>query len=184
MCEKVLDIGCGAKKEGTINVDINSAVKPDVVCDGHFLPFRNVIFDKCILKHVIEHAERPDQLMDECHRILKLNGLVYVTFPNFASFTVLLEWLNKRPAYSDELIFGSKIERGLSRWQWHKQLCTTVTVKSLLNHHRFNVKKSVGYPPNVGSRMMRFLGKFFVRLFPERAGNVTVMAKKEVKLNR
>jgi len=177
MREEVLDIGCGAKKEGTVNVDINSDVRPNVVCDGHFLPFKNETFDKCILRHMLEHSEEPPQLISECYRILKTNGLIDVTFPNFASFTVLLEWFKKKPAYSDDLIFGNKKER--MRWQWHKQLCTTITVESLLEQHRFNVQKIVGHPPNIGSKRMQFLGKFLVKLFPQRAGNVTILAKKK-----
>jgi len=63
MREDVLSIDCGAKKEGTENVDINSAVRPDVVCDGQFLPFNNETFDECFLRHVLEHPVKPDQLM-------------------------------------------------------------------------------------------------------------------------
>jgi len=180
MCEEVLNIGCGTMKEGTVNVDINPAVKPDAVCDGHFLPFKDETFNKCILRHVLEHTMKPDQLLNECCRTLKTNGLIRVTFLNFASFTVLHDWLTKKPTYSDDLILGSEIERMQWQWQWHKQLCTTITVKSLLNHHEFNVEKVVGHPPNTGSKILQFLGGVLVRLFPERAGNVTVIARKKL----
>ena len=177
MCEEALDIGCGTRKEGTVNVDINPAVGPDVACDGHFLPFRNRTFEKCILRHALEHTSNPDKLMSECHRILKTKGLIYVTFPNFASFTVLLEWLERKPAYSDDLILGNRTER--TQWQWHKQLCTTITVRALLSRHSFDIQKVVGHSPNVGPKVLRFLGTIIVKLFPERAGSVTIIAKKK-----
>ena len=180
MREEILNVGCGTKKEGTVNVDINSTVKPNVVADGHFLPFKNDTFDKCILRHILEHTIKPNNLLNECYRILKMNGVIHVTFPNFASFTVLLEWLTKKPAYSDDLIFGSKTERMQWQWQWHKQLCTTITVKSLLNNHQFNIEKVVGHPPNIGPRILQFSGWLLVKLFPARAGNVTIIARKKL----
>jgi len=176
--EEILSIGCGPKKEGTINVDINPAVEPDVVCDGNFLPFKSKTFDKCILSHVLEHMLNPNQLMSESYRILKENGLIFVSFPNFASFTVLLEWLTKKPAYSDDLLFGGREERTRWQWQWHKQLCTAATVKTLLQRHRFGVRKIIGHPPSTGPRVMQLLGKILVRIFPERAGNMTIIGRK------
>lgn len=183
MREKVLSIGCGEKREGTVNVDINPAVGPDVVCDGLFLPFRNETFDKCILRHVLEHTLQPDELLAECNRVLKTEGLIYVTFPNFASFTVLLEWFGKKTAYSEDLILGSRTERMQWKWQWHKQLHTTITVKELLNRHGFHVQKVLGHSPNVGPKTLQFLGSILVKLFSGRAGNVTMIAKKMEALN-
>jgi len=176
MHKEVLDIGCGVKKEGTVNVDVNSAVKPDIVCDGHSLPFKDESFDECILKHMLEHSVKPSRLISECSRILRRDGLLFVTFPNFASFTVLLEWLGKKPSYSEDLILGDRIAPMQS--QWHKQLCTTTTVRALLARHGFNVRKVIGHSPNVGPRALRFLGSIVAKLFSERAGNVTMIAKK------
>lgn len=105
---EILDVGCGPRKNGTINIDIDRNVKPDIVCDMLFLPFRKETFYKVILGWVVEHTTKPDQLISGCHEILKLGGIIEVGFPNLASFTVLLDWFRKEPTYSESLILGDQ----------------------------------------------------------------------------
>lgn len=48
--------------------------------------FDSESFDAIIMNHVIEHIPHPVELLQECHRILKKNGVMVVTTPNANSF--------------------------------------------------------------------------------------------------
>lgn len=39
---KSLNVGCGGDFRGDIRIDIVKSVKPTVVCDAHYLPFKMV----------------------------------------------------------------------------------------------------------------------------------------------
>ncbi len=48
----------------------------------NFFPFKIYSFDLIILQDVIEHVEDKDSLVNELKRILKKNGLIYISTPN------------------------------------------------------------------------------------------------------
>jgi SAM-dependent methyltransferase len=171
---EILDVGCGLRKDGTINIDLNRNVKPDIVCDMLFLPFRKETFDKVISSAVVEHTIEPGLLVRSCYEVLKLGGIIEVTFPNYASFTVLLDWLTKKPSFSKSLILGDPT----SPYLRHRGLHTVPTVEKLLLDHCFRIEKVIGHSPSVGPKFLRSIGSLLVRLFPQRAGNVTIIAKK------
>ncbi|MBN1636130.1 MAG: class I SAM-dependent methyltransferase [Deltaproteobacteria bacterium] len=50
--------------------------------DGHFLPFRDGVFDVVILFEAIYYLHEPDKFISECKRILKFNGEVLICLPN------------------------------------------------------------------------------------------------------
>lgn len=61
--------------------------------------FTETKFDVVVLKHVIEHIDRPDLLLAEAASLLASNGILYVEVPNF-----------------DSLV--ATILRSYSRWPW------------------------------------------------------------------
>ena len=106
--KKCLDLGCGtggisvafAKSGGNI-VSIDSKdthplllkiararakeekVGLQIVCaDGQKSPFHDEVFDIIICNDVIEHVSKPPQLAKEISRLLKPNGILYLTAPN------------------------------------------------------------------------------------------------------
>ena len=86
---KILDLGCGpyAKKEGSIGLDIRPAAHVDVVHDLNVFPYpldANT-FDHVEMSHVIEHIDRPLQVMTEVHRIMKAGATVRIITPHYAS---------------------------------------------------------------------------------------------------
>ena len=86
MKTNILDVGCGLRKDGTINIDSDVSVRPDILCDMLHLPFRENSFDKIILRWVVEHTLNPDLLITESHKVLIPKGVMEISFPNFASF--------------------------------------------------------------------------------------------------
>jgi ubiquinone/menaquinone biosynthesis C-methylase UbiE len=65
-----LDVGCGRRRLGDINVDIDRKVKPDIICDAHFLPFPDSTFDRVYCYHVLEHkGVKPEKVVAELLRV-------------------------------------------------------------------------------------------------------------------
>ena len=99
---KILDIGCGngqflnyRKKEGwnTFGIDLSPAAIEktqklgiQALCTSlENAHFPNESFDFITLNHVLEHLYDPILCLKECNRILKYNGKILITVPNFDS---------------------------------------------------------------------------------------------------
>ncbi|MEG1131968.1 MAG: class I SAM-dependent methyltransferase [Romboutsia sp.] len=107
--KKVLDIGCGAAGktvfyaskgvENIIGIEILNKYKYDAeelakkyrvndkftfVCsDASKTPFDNDSFDTIIMNDAMEHVDEPEKVLEECYRILKKDGKVYLNFPPY-----------------------------------------------------------------------------------------------------
>ncbi len=102
---KVLDFGCGIG----FNIYYYSKSFPDIIgidndksaveiakkqlrklgCNkkiisynGRILPFRKNTFDIVNVSDVWEHADNPSLMLKEIHRVLKRDGIIYITNPN------------------------------------------------------------------------------------------------------
>ena len=92
---RLLDVGCGQKPYrkfysesvgSHIGVDLtiphgkpgeeaaSRAIGPDVLADGHHLPFRSTSFDTVICTHVLVHFKEPSQAVGEMSRVLREGG--------------------------------------------------------------------------------------------------------------
>lgn len=78
---RILDLGSGDRRiQGSaIAFDIQGV--PDVLGDGHYLPFRDSCFDAIILQSVLEHVREPERVVSEVHRVLKAGGAVFCEVP-------------------------------------------------------------------------------------------------------
>lgn len=63
------------------SVDVYRSNTTDIVCDGHYLPFRDESFDGVWIQAVLEHVIDPVLVVSEIHRVLKRSGLVYAETP-------------------------------------------------------------------------------------------------------
>lgn len=79
-----LNLGCGRDiKEGYINLDFYKNEGVNVICDlndGH-LPFENNYFDEIQANHVFEHLPKWENILIECYRVLKPNGIITIRVP-------------------------------------------------------------------------------------------------------
>ncbi|MCH8004058.1 MAG: class I SAM-dependent methyltransferase [Nanoarchaeota archaeon] len=92
---KILDVGCGSgylgsvlhkKSKKYVGIDFADERKvKDFVfirTDAINIPFRNNSFDIVICNHVIEHVRDQKKLLHEINRLLKKDGICYITCPN------------------------------------------------------------------------------------------------------
>ncbi|MBN8702643.1 MAG: class I SAM-dependent methyltransferase [Bacteroidetes bacterium] len=91
---RLLDFGCGGKPYKSlmnvseyIGLDYENEGHPhqneqiDVLYDGGKLPFKNEQFDYILCTEVFEHLFDLDEKLIEFNRVLKSNGLIFVTCP-------------------------------------------------------------------------------------------------------
>ncbi|RLI44514.1 hypothetical protein DRO69_07215 [Candidatus Bathyarchaeota archaeon] len=90
----ILDVGCGSKPKGDVNVDLFFApthrggehvafnpktIKNFVLADAHYLPFRDEAFNIVYSSHLLEHCLHPFKVLQEFHRVS--NSIVYLEIP-------------------------------------------------------------------------------------------------------
>jgi SAM-dependent methyltransferase len=83
-----LNIGSGNShvSNDVYNVDIFAYENVDIVCDIEDLPFEDNSIDVILNIAVLEHVPNPQKVMDEIHRVLKPDGIVYTAFPFMQGF--------------------------------------------------------------------------------------------------
>jgi SAM-dependent methyltransferase len=64
-------------------IESDAAMTPrtSLICDGHDLPFADQSFDAVIVQAVLEHVVDPHRCVEEIHRVLKPDGMVYADTP-------------------------------------------------------------------------------------------------------
>ncbi len=161
--KKILDVGCSHHKiPGTVRLDIDPTVHPDILHDLNIFPYpiEDNMFDQIYAKHIIEHLNDPIRFMREMCRILKRGGVIFVETPHFSS----------RIAYSDpthqnyfsylmltNILRGLELEIEKQRITFYKTFRTT-GIAFLANR----------FPDNYE--------RFWTYIFP--AENLTLLAKK------
>ncbi|NNC45126.1 MAG: methyltransferase domain-containing protein, partial [Winogradskyella sp.] len=87
---KVLILGTGDKKEfykdifahsQVICSDVHAEFSPDLIFDGHFIPFSENSFDLVLAAQVIEHTINPWQFCNELQRVTKVEGYLQIEAP-------------------------------------------------------------------------------------------------------
>ncbi|MFQ6074305.1 MAG: class I SAM-dependent methyltransferase [Candidatus Bathyarchaeia archaeon] len=88
---KVLDVGCGSRPKGDVNVDLRSPKYVDpkkhfyldpkrmrnfVRASAEYLPFRDSVFSSVVSFHVIEHVENPIGMLNETIRVSSSNVVI------------------------------------------------------------------------------------------------------------
>jgi SAM-dependent methyltransferase len=80
-------IGSGLKElykdyyNNIFSFDIYNSPNIDFIADAHDIPIQSSTFDCIIIQAVLEHVIDPKTVLDECFRILKIDGLIYAETP-------------------------------------------------------------------------------------------------------
>lgn len=64
-----------------VESDVSFGERTDIILDAHSIPFQNDSFDAVIVQAVLEHVVDPQKCVEEIHRVLKKQGLVYADTP-------------------------------------------------------------------------------------------------------
>jgi SAM-dependent methyltransferase len=64
-----------------VETDVSFGPRTKVICDAHDIPFGDNSFDAVVAQAVLEHVMDPYRCVDEIHRVLKPDGLVYAETP-------------------------------------------------------------------------------------------------------
>ncbi len=64
-----------------VDADIAWGPRTAIICDAHDLPFQDGSFDVVVCQAVLEHVLDPARVVDEIHRVLAADGLVYSEVP-------------------------------------------------------------------------------------------------------
>lgn len=86
---KVLDVGCGnlidqigfIPGDEYIGLDIKMSKHVSILVDVTKMPLKNNSLDCCICNAVLEHVKEPHVILKEVNRVLKPNGLLWVSVP-------------------------------------------------------------------------------------------------------
>lgn len=107
----ILDLGSGSgvvsqlasRENDVVSCDISlkciknclklSPLSGGVVGDGLKLPFKNESFDAVLCIELIEHLIDPNQCIKEIYRILKREGILIISTPNFLSMWPIIEYM-------------------------------------------------------------------------------------------
>jgi SAM-dependent methyltransferase len=84
---RILDVACGRNKaSGAIGFDLFPVDGVDLVAniDRPPLPFRDNVFDRIRVSHVIEHVQSIPSLMAEVHRVAKPGARVEIATPHYS----------------------------------------------------------------------------------------------------
>lgn len=84
----IFNVGSGPKviRQGVINIDFQAFENVDVVADTYHLPFRSCVADAVVSECVGEHLRDPKSALAELHRVLKPDGLIYISLPFIEGF--------------------------------------------------------------------------------------------------
>jgi SAM-dependent methyltransferase len=64
-----------------VETDVARGPRTAIVCDAHFLPFADGVFDAVVCQAVLEHVADPPRVAAELRRVLRTGGLLYSEIP-------------------------------------------------------------------------------------------------------
>ena len=151
-----LNIGCGHKTaNGFTNVDIAPNIILDAIVDIDHdqLPFKSGSQNAVLASHVLEHVGHLEFVMEEIHRVLKIDGIleVYVPYGRNKAFNhVRFFWKNGPREIGN---VRSKPDSELNPW---KLILNEISMRSL--PFPWHVQRYIHVNPNVGkARELHFI---------------------------
>lgn len=125
---KLIDIGCGGKKQVPWAIGIDQVEQPgvDVVADIEaVLPFDADAFDHVFAIHVLEHIHDLLGLMRELHRVLRPTGVLHVIAPYWRHVHAVADPTHVR--YIDGRTFKYFCESRRGQPQWRPLMVSTTS---------------------------------------------------------
>jgi SAM-dependent methyltransferase len=64
-----------------VESDVSFGPRTNIILDAHSIPFKDDSFDGVIVQAVLEHVVDPYKCVEEIHRVIKKNGLIFAETP-------------------------------------------------------------------------------------------------------
>lgn len=193
--KKKIALGSGREvKDGWIGLDYSRSGKNIYPVNLLFpLPFKNNLIDEILAEHILEHFHVDDiaSILTECHRILKVGGVIRIISPD-ANFIAKLILEGKNSMQNKDLINDVKIHRWkLNNFSWlrfinrlshqwgeHKSLINCEMMTILIKEAGF---KDIYYPTSIReSLLFKEIPDIHSKRFPDESLelNFVIEAKK------
>lgn len=112
---QILDVGGVKIRRGRFQIPKNLDWKilnkdpkanADIVGELPIIPCPNESFDQIVMTEVLEYIPQYLELLKECHRVLKANGEMFISFPFLSPLHGDKEWdaLRLTPTYFEKII--------------------------------------------------------------------------------
>ncbi|MBU0625342.1 methyltransferase domain-containing protein [Patescibacteria group bacterium] len=144
-------------------------------------------FDIIIAEEIIEHLVNPDGFLAEVNRVLKKNGFLLLSTPNFCAwFNRLLFILGMQPLFYESSTKSKLVGSGwLKRFKngstpvGHVRLFNQAALKDLLTANGFNITSTAGAVFDSGFPKYLLLLDYIFTLYPRLSANLIILAQKK-----
>lgn len=169
--KRILNLGCGNETYGTDRVDYIKTKTTTKVADlNKKFPYPSNSFDEIYSCDALEHMRNLGSFADECYRVLKKGGKIYIRTDNAAYLPYHLHWGNREHNTFLNTIYKKIGEAHPGDHHYH--LFVASHLKYLFNKFK---NQKVGYIYAGGNP----LKKFFLRLLPARMGAIGIYISAE-----
>ena len=95
---KILNVGCGDDTYGSDFIDIAPRRRDVIKCDAgrERFPYRSGTFDEVYSAQMIMYIDNLRHFVDECYRVLKPKGRIYVTSASAGYYGFVSNWYSQR----------------------------------------------------------------------------------------
>jgi ubiquinone/menaquinone biosynthesis C-methylase UbiE len=115
---------------------------PYDICNSESTGFEKDTFDVVMLNGgVISYTPNPDKLLEECHRILKMDGILWFDFLNATGWALETHDLKRRIELAQ--VKDSKLIQ-MPDWDYPARIFTLDYISTLLKKAGFKIKKEYG----------------------------------------
>ena len=168
MQKRILNIGCGNSSYGTDRIDLyKTATTTKVVNIEKGLPYSANTFDEIYCKCILEHVKNLGNFIDECYRVLKKGGKIWIRtdYAGYLPFHLLKNYEHNKileTHYEGSTGFGHHQNEDA-----HYHLFVESHLRKLFK--KFN---NLGFNYFYGGR--NFIINFIARLLPKKLGAIHI----------
>jgi SAM-dependent methyltransferase len=175
-----ISLGCGELVQpGWFGIDLKRAPSVFRADLRRRLPLATGSVDEILAEHVLEHLflDQIPELLSECHRALKVGGVLRVVSPNGLLIADILSGrsgpsVNRQLSFEvalhkferDDLLFLRAANRLTHQWGEHRSILTPDGVETLLAStgfsgiHHLDIETSHYFPQTPGTHLDRYPG--------------------------
>ncbi|PIN90897.1 hypothetical protein COU60_00955 [Candidatus Pacearchaeota archaeon CG10_big_fil_rev_8_21_14_0_10_34_76] len=168
MAKKILNVGCGESTYGTDRIDfIKTPTSTKIVDANKPLPYNDNYFDEIYANCVLEHLKNLGIFADECYRVLKHGGKLYIHTDHAGYLPFFILNTHEHNKFLDSQYRGGFQYGHEKGGDWHYHLFVASHLHGLFKRFR---SRKVSY--TYGGRNQLF--RLVLRILPRRLGAIGI----------